>query len=144
MIGDQEDLKNKYDGVTDDVLARAKAEYAGFGEHFPNDYSRVQRYRKLPVEIEAVQWPVKAQLDRGSYETACRIAAIHRWVQSNGGITEVVPAEFPEDIHVVIVTLEGKMRIDPGDWIIRGVKGEFYPCKPDIFDATYELVAADD
>jgi hypothetical protein len=39
---------------------------------------------------------------------------------------------------VTITTLEGVMRADPGDWIIRGVKGEFYPCKPDIFEATYE------
>lgn len=37
-----------------------------------------------------------------------------------------------------IATLEGNMVADPGDWIIRGVKGELYPCKPDIFDATYE------
>jgi hypothetical protein len=42
--------------------------------------------------------------------------------------------------HVEIKTLEGVMRGDVGDWIIRGVKGEFYPCKPDIFEATYERV----
>jgi hypothetical protein len=41
---------------------------------------------------------------------------------------------------VEIVTLEGTMRGDVGDWIICGVEGEFYPCKPDIFDATYEPV----
>ena len=41
---------------------------------------------------------------------------------------------------VYINTLEGKMRADPGDWIITGVKGERYPCKPDIFEETYELV----
>jgi hypothetical protein len=39
---------------------------------------------------------------------------------------------------IEIPTLEGNMRANPGDWIIRGVKGEFYPCKPGIFDATYE------
>lgn len=39
---------------------------------------------------------------------------------------------------VLIETLEGQMRADPGDWIIRGVKGEFYPCKPDVFAETYE------
>ena len=39
-----------------------------------------------------------------------------------------------------IVTLEGTMRADPGDWIITGIKGEKYPCKPDIFSATYEVV----
>ncbi|HRK69589.1 MAG TPA: hypothetical protein PKY73_18730 [Hyphomonas sp.] len=40
---------------------------------------------------------------------------------------------------ILIDTLEGQMRADPGDWIIKGVKGEFYPCKPDIFAATYEV-----
>jgi lipopolysaccharide export LptBFGC system permease protein LptF len=39
-----------------------------------------------------------------------------------------------------IETLEGVMAISPGDWVIKGVKGEFYPCKPDIFDMTYEKV----
>lgn len=41
---------------------------------------------------------------------------------------------------IFIDTLEGKMRCDVGDWIIKGVNGEFYPCKPDIFEATYEQV----
>lgn len=40
-----------------------------------------------------------------------------------------------------IDTLEGVMRVTPGDWIIRGVEGEFYPCKPGIFDKTYEIVS---
>lgn len=39
-----------------------------------------------------------------------------------------------------IQTLEGWLHVSPGDWIIRGVKGEFYPCKPDVFDATYVAV----
>ena len=43
--------------------------------------------------------------------------------------------------QLLISTLEGQMRADVGDWVIRGVKGEFYPCKPDIFAATYEPVA---
>ena len=44
------------------------------------------------------------------------------------------------NVEVEIPTLEGTMRCGPGDWIIRGVKGEIYPCKPDIFEATYEAV----
>ncbi len=44
---------------------------------------------------------------------------------------------------ITIQTLEGKMNAGYGDWIIKGVKGEFYPCKPDIFDATYEAVEED-
>ncbi len=40
----------------------------------------------------------------------------------------------------LIKTLEGAFRVDPGDWIIRGIEGEYYSCKPDIFEATYEVV----
>ncbi|MBK6858030.1 MAG: hypothetical protein IPG97_16160 [Microthrixaceae bacterium] len=43
-------------------------------------------------------------------------------------------------VRPLIPTLEGTMRADVGDWIIRGVQGEFYPCKPDIFEVTYEVV----
>ncbi len=42
--------------------------------------------------------------------------------------------------HPVIETLEGSMKINDGDYIIKGVQGEYYPCKPDIFEATYEKV----
>ena len=48
------------------------------------------------------------------------------------------------DADIAIRTLEGEMRAIPGDWIIRGVQGEFYPCKPDIFAATYEPVPESD
>lgn len=44
--------------------------------------------------------------------------------------------------YVSILTLEGRMRAECGDWIIKGVKGEFYPCKPDIFEATYDAIEA--
>jgi hypothetical protein len=105
----------------------------------------VQRFRKKPVEIEAMQWPVAAQIEADTYDVRCAIAAVHRWVWDNGGRTWVVtPAADPDDVHVVIDTLEGQMRIAPGDWVIRGVKGEFYPCKSDIFEATYERVAGDE
>lgn len=46
--------------------------------------------------------------------------------------------EYCHDGGIDIKTLEGTMHASPGDWIIRGVKGELYPCKPDIFEATYE------
>jgi hypothetical protein len=51
-----------------------------------------------------------------------------------------VPAVHFYNDCILIDTLEGQMRADPGDWIIRGVKNELYPCKPDIFEATYEAV----
>lgn len=76
------------------------------------------RYRKKPVVIEAVQF----QVNFDEIETFV------------GG-----DAEF-RDGELVIATLEGPLRAAPGDYIIKGIKGEFYPCKPDIFAATYEVV----
>lgn len=76
------------------------------------------KFRKKPVVIEAVQFSGDIQsLD------ALHIPELHQSLGSN---------------DCQIPTLEGVMTANPGDWIIRGVKGEFYPCKPDIFDATYE------
>ncbi|SHY98543.1 Uncharacterised protein [Mycobacteroides abscessus subsp. abscessus] len=96
----------------------------------------IRRFRKKPVEIEAMQWP---DGDDDSYDAQCQRAAIHRWIWGNGGKTWVVIRKHAEpDVHVVVETLEGNMRIGNGDWIIRGVAGEFYPCKPDIFEQTYD------
>ncbi len=81
------------------------------------------QYRKKPVVVEAVQWK--------GYPTGEMCAFIGTVVFDSGR----------QDV-MLIETLEGTMRADEGDWIIRGVKGEFYPCKPDIFAATYELAAA--
>lgn len=80
----------------------------------------MNKYRKKPVVIEAVQNVV------GKAET------ISTWMKSHGVNPQFDGATF------AISTLEGTMKADRGDWIIRGVKGEFYPCKPDIFAATYE------
>jgi predicted HAD superfamily Cof-like phosphohydrolase len=90
-----------------------------------------QRFRKKPVEIEAVQWD-------GTAEAATPI--IDWALQNNVTITYSCPdgAACRRDTHVLLVcTLEGSMAALPGDWIIRGIQGEFYPCKPDIFEATY-------
>lgn len=100
----------------------------------------MSRYRKKPVVIEARQWD-------GGPEAATPVID---WVLAGDGTARYHSAEpEPEDDvdvwptsaepeHIAIDTLEGTMRAEAGDWIIRGVKGEFYPCKPDIFDATYE------
>lgn len=83
------------------------------------------QFRKKPVVIDAVQWKN----------------------DGNGGSLAAIKALDPGDIvtfaadgtpALVIRTLEGEMRADVGDYIIRGVKGELYPCKPDIFEATYD------
>jgi hypothetical protein len=85
------------------------------------------KYRKKPVVIEAVQFD-------GSQESAEAAVAF-----TNGAGSAMKERIEPlSALTVSIKTLEGEMRADPGDWIIKGVKGEFYPCKPDIFAATYE------
>lgn len=82
------------------------------------------QYRKKPVVIEAVRF------------TDVRDSELVAFVDGAG----VLAVEDYEDTHLEIPTKEGVMRASVGDWIIKGVKGEFYPCKPDIFEATYEAV----
>jgi hypothetical protein len=88
------------------------------------------KFRKKPVVIEAVQY--KGQEVEGVC-TDSRCESMRRYASTDardrGGF--IIP-----HIH----TLEGAMAVSPDDWIITGVKGERYPCKPDIFDATYEPV----
>lgn len=79
-------------------------------------------FTKKPVQIEA----------REHTGDASSAAGLVKWILSQGGEASAI-GEF-----LLIETLEGTHRANPGDWIIRGVKGEFYPCKPDIFAATYE------
>jgi hypothetical protein len=90
--------------------------------------SQPTKYRKKPVEIEAAQFD-------GSVESSNRILG---WIGSHDG-TAVRRTSEP---RMLIDTLEGTMSANPGDFIIRGVQGEFYPCKPDIFAATYDLSGA--
>ena len=52
----------------------------------------------------------------------------------------VIVEAYQTDVEITIDTLEGKMLASPGDWIITGIYGEKYPCKPDVFEKTYELV----
>ena len=97
------------------------------------------KYRKKPVEIEAMQWD----------GTAAGATPIIDWMLRNDTTSSYVCSDTKRCIahdgdcphFIVIPTLEGTMRADIGDWIIRGVQGEFYPCKPSIFEATYEEVA---
>lgn len=84
------------------------------------------KFRKKPVEIDAVQWTGENREDVVDF-------VLH---STNG---KVVTDEEKADA-LLIYTLEGIMIADSGDWIIRGIKGECYPCKPDIFQETYEEV----
>lgn len=82
----------------------------------------VRKFRKKPVVIEAIQY-----FPQENYEE------VVSFIGKNAS---------PENTENVLSvhTLEGVMTASPGDWIIKGVGGEFYPCKPDIFDLTYEEV----
>lgn len=84
---------------------------------------KVMRYTKRPVEIEAIQFE----------DTPERICEISEFV----GKDIHVNYNEPEHPYIAIETLEGTMKANVGDYIIKGVKGEFYPCKPDIFEQTY-------
>jgi len=75
------------------------------------------KWRKKPVVVEAIQFTGE------------------NWSE----VENFVPVgKYNDDGTFSIVTLEGEMKVEKGDYIIRGVKGEFYPCKPDIFRETYE------
>ena len=82
-----------------------------------NDKTEALRFTKKPVTIEAIQWTGK-----NLREVITFTDGHHAGMEWDG---------------LKIYTLEGKMLANVGDWIIRGVKGEYYPCKPDIFEATY-------
>ncbi|ROZ49407.1 hypothetical protein EEB13_05655 [Rhodococcus sp. WS3] len=96
-----------------------------------------QTFRKKPVEIQAMQWD-------GTAEGATPIV---EWIVTQGGNAAhdriaVSGSRFNTqyDEKIYINTLEGPITASPNDWVIRGVQGEFYPCKPDIFTQTYDTV----
>ena len=84
------------------------------------------KYRKKPIVIEAFQFhsPLKTLSAPTWFIEAMLIGNLFRFSNGNLGIR----------------TLEGTLTVSDGDWIIQGVQGELYPCKPDIFNATYEKV----
>jgi len=88
-------------------------------------------WRKKPVVIEAVQW-------LGPVPDTNYLTAFDEWMAANQGKRR---CRFV-GANIIIPTLEGDHIASPGDWIIRGVNGELYPCKPDIFAKTYEPVSS--
>lgn len=92
-----------------------------------------QKFRKKPVIIEAVQWTGKNLKDAILF---CPDIIDLGAAASPDGTFADNPPSWPLQIK----TLEGNMICTIGDWIIKGVNGEFYPCKPDIFEKTYEPV----
>lgn len=102
----------------------------------------MSKYRKKPVVIEAFQMTRERRWDNSEWPEWLNRA----WQTGpgEGGVwidpdAPIAPGRECAD-ELVCGTLEGVHRIDWNDWIIQGIKGEIYPCKPDIFEATYEAV----
>lgn len=87
----------------------------------------IKKYKAKPCEIEAVQWDGSNQKEIIDFVGESSIYTI--WDNDK---------DSPY-IYMVIRTLEGNMKVSKGDYIIKGLRGEFYPCKPDIFEKKYEL-----
>lgn len=95
------------------------------------------RFRKRPVVIEAFQMTVERRRNNSEWPEWLHAA----WNELAGQPGAVWCSDYPHSDgtdELIIGTLEGNHRVSFGDWIIRGVQGELYPCKPDIFAATYE------
>ena len=99
----------------------------------------MKNYRKKPVVIQAIQWD-------GTENHALEIASTF-----DGKLDYKKKYEYDEGILAksidifegfFINTLEGQMKVSPNDYVIKGLKGEFYPCKPDVFEISYDLVNA--
>ncbi|XOV23469.1 hypothetical protein N1E17_04810 [Lacticaseibacillus paracasei] len=92
------------------------------------------KYRKKPVEIEAVQ------LTWANWGEVCDFVQLPWGPEGLHGCfsDKGVESDSGEKIGLIIPTLEGNMLANENDYIIKGVHGEFYPCKPDIFEETYE------
>ena len=87
------------------------------------------KYRKKPVVVEAFQFDGDFSDRNGNYY-------VPEWAVK-GLKREYFTFDYSGELY--IYTLEGKMLVSVGDYIIKGIQGEFYPCKPDIFHKTYEL-----
>lgn len=86
------------------------------------------KFRKKPVVIEAIKWEGQqswSELQKLAVDTS----TFGLFMEQDGS-----------NNTLAINTLEGRMKVNVGDWIIKGIAGEFYPCKPDIFEKTYEAV----
>lgn len=88
------------------------------------------KFRKKPIVIEAVHY-----IGGGNMEPR---GAVPEWIWRafSDGTLRATNGMDP----LLVETVEGPLTVSPGDWIIQGVQGELYPCKPDIFDATYDQV----
>lgn len=90
------------------------------------------KYRTKPVEIEAIRW---TGLNLEEIKTFVGDSLIYDIIDTAWEVGKGRPF-----VLIKIKTLEGDMHVSEGDYIIKGLKGEFYPCKPDIFEKKYELI----
>ena len=88
----------------------------------------VAKYRKKPIEIEAIQW------------TGKNTDLVAGWIRGGGGSVLVGGIDERAQRVMLIRTLEGPLSVTVGDFVIKGIEDEFYPCKERIFEATYEPV----
>lgn len=98
------------------------------------------RYRKKPVVIEAFQMTQERRISNFDWPKWMHTA----WCKDTTEIGALYPENFPSSDgtdRLRIATLEGNQLVSWGDYIIQGVQGEIYPCKPEIFETTYEAVA---
>jgi len=99
----------------------------------------MSKFRKKPVVIDAFQMTREARADNRDWPNWLHAA----WQKAHDEEGSLFPKNYPESDgadELCIFTMEGLHLVTFGDWIIQGVKGELYPCKPDIFEATYEPV----
>jgi len=120
------------------LLSRYGQAPAGDGDAHERELAAVSGqsaalFRKKPVTIEAIQWT-----GRNLKEVIDFTGKHPRWHEWFSTWEDYERHVQQDGQRFKIFTLEGTMIAEPGDWIIRGVKGEHYPCKPDIFAATYE------
>lgn len=93
------------------------------------------KFQKIPVEVEAMLFRSNNESDDKNMNEICI------WINRGKSERDVKDYHaWHNGTDIFIQTLEGIMRAQCGDWIIRGVQGEFYPCKPDIFKKTYKLI----
>ena len=101
----------------------------------------MSRYRKLPVEVEAIEWNGQNVVDTYNFLEGTDYESEAEGVKTDGRNFYI---KFEnggcQQGTLMIKTLEGDMKASVGDYIIKGVNGEFYPCKPEIFEKTYELL----
>jgi hypothetical protein len=88
-------------------------------------------YRKKPMEVEADQWFIDGDHDEVKPYGDC-------FLLPDNEMSFCPVCDKPLFLHGYVGTLEGGQRVCPGDYIIKGIEGEFYPCKPDIFNKTYD------